>query len=107
PIRVGTVEEWKCFLRRRKSLRLGNSVAEAVACVCGCCRRKIFVSRDQCEQIDENIIIFLRFIMQIIAANAEIERPAEVGCQTQFLAYLPGVLLAQILTDKPIRTTQL
>ena len=46
-----------------------------------------------CSEIDEDVIIFFGFIMQIIAADAEIERPAEIRCQPEFLAQLPGMFI--------------
>ena len=45
--------------------------------------------------------------MQIIAADAEIERPAEIRSQPEFLAQLPGVFVGKILGDKPVAAAQL
>ena len=61
----------------------------------------------QRQRIDEDVIIFLRFVVQIIAADAEIERPAEIRCQPEFLAELPGMFVVQILRDQPVAATQL
>ena len=61
----------------------------------------------QGQRIDEDVIILLRFIMQIIAADAEIERPAEIRRQAEFLAELPGMFVVQILRDQPVAAAQL
>ena len=45
--------------------------------------------------------------MQIVAADAEIERPAEIRSQAEFLAELPGMFVVQILRDQPIAAAQL
>ena len=45
--------------------------------------------------------------MQIISADAEIERAAEIRSQPEFLAQLPGMFFGQIFRDKPVAATQL
>ena len=45
--------------------------------------------------------------MQIITADTEIERPAEIGCKAKFLTELPGMFVVQILRDEPVAAAQL
>ena len=59
------------------------------------------------EHIAEDIVIFFRFVMQIVAAGAEIERPGEIRRNTKFLTQLPRMFLRKILKDQPIRATHL
>ena len=40
--------------------------------------------------------------MQVICANREVERSFEIGCQTEFLAELPGMFLGNILQDEAV-----
>ena len=59
------------------------------------------------QRIDEDIIILFRFIVEVIAAHAEIERSAEMRGKPEFLAQLPGMFVRQILGDEPVAATQL
>ena len=71
----------------------------------------LIVQPDVCgkhrQRVGENKIIFHRLVMHVIAAHAEIERAFEIGCQPEFLAQLPGVLLRNILRDEPVAATKL
>ncbi len=77
----------------------------------GCCTDKPFFgllpgSRAVID-VDEYVIVFQRLVVHVICANAEIERAAEIRCETEFLTQLPSVLIGKIFYDKPVRTTQL
>ena len=67
--------------------------------------RPIVCSHGQC--VDEDIIILFRFVMEVIAADAEIERAAEMRSQPEFLAQLPGMFIRKILGNKPVAAAQL
>ncbi len=55
-----------------------------------------FRVRECRERVDEDVIILLRLIMQVISADAKIERSREMRCQAKFLAGLPGMFFRQI-----------
>ena len=59
------------------------------------------------ERIDEDVVIFFGFIVQIVAAHAEIERAVEIRGQPKLLVQLPGMFVGQIFRDKPVAATQL
>ena len=37
------------------------------------------------ERVDEDVVVFLGFVMEIVPANAEIDRAAEIRGQSKFL----------------------
>ncbi len=47
----------------------------------------------QGQRVDEHIVVFFRFIMQVVTTDAEIEGTAEVRGQPEFLVELPGVFV--------------
>src|SRR6185437_2138916 len=57
---------------------------------------KLLFKRDQ---VEENIIVFDRLIMHVVAADIEIKRPAEVGSESEFLIELPGAFLRKVHAD--------
>ena len=61
----------------------------------------------QGQRIDEDVVVLFGFVMQIIAADAEIERAAEIRSNPEFLTELPGMFVVQILRDQSIAATQL
>ena len=61
-------------------------------------RTSILKSRLQRQQIQKDVIIFQRFVMQVIGADAEIKWATEIGGQAEFLTQLPGIVLGKILS---------
>src|SRR6185437_6403571 len=59
----------------------------------------IVALRKQSNGVDKDIIIFKRLVMKIVGADAEIERAAEVRCQSQFLRELLRTLFGEIFAD--------
>ncbi len=47
--------------------------------------------RKQGQRVDEDIIVFFGFVMQVVTANAEVQRTAEFRGQPKLLAELPGM----------------
>src|SRR5262249_25557441 len=52
------------------------------------------------NQIQQYIEILYRFVVEVIAAEAEIERTGEAGCEPEFLAQVPCVFLRDVVADK-------
>ncbi len=59
------------------------------------------------DGVEEDVIVFFGFVMQVVGADAEIERTAEIGRQPHFLAELPGMFVGQIFADEPAAASQL
>ncbi len=59
------------------------------------------------ERVDEDVVVFFRLVMEVIAADAEIERAGEMRCQAEFLARLPGMFFRKILGKDTATATQL
>ena len=59
------------------------------------------------ERIDEDVVVLFRLIMEIVSADAEIERAAEIRSQPEFLAQLPSMFFRQILPNDTVAATQL
>ena len=83
-------------------MRLRASLAKPVRC--GPADARVLVSRHHRDDVEEDVIVFQRLVMQIIAARAEIEGAAEIGGKSHFLTDLPGALLAEIFADEPVGT---
>src|SRR6185437_1045627 len=48
-------------------------------------------SRKGGERVEEDVVVFLSFIVKVVAACTKVQRPREVRTQPQFLADLPGM----------------
>ncbi len=59
------------------------------------------------QRVDEDVVILVGFIVHIVAAEREIERPLEFGGDPEFLAELPGPRFGQIGRHQSIAATQL
>src|SRR6185437_6562135 len=59
------------------------------------------------KRVDEDVIAFVDLIMQIVGADAEVERAREIGGKAEFLAELPGFERVQIFADDTVAATEL
>ncbi len=95
---------------RNRSAEIGEVTVEGnVGCVWGVLSAVVGIDLlgKQAECVEEDVVVFHDVVVQIIAARDEVERPAEIRAQAQFLVKLLRVFLRYVLADDGAGAAQL